>query len=153
MKTIQRMRIPRVFFRCLSFLFDCCLAKRCNVLRYDKGQLPNRKSKYRGIGFKCLFKQLPKLDDATKKHLTFVIFEGKDCRMTYKRLYNVRDTKLIITLPPEFKDKQVLITVDDKVSGKEQNIELMRQAAKDPLYLSDLREVNDDFAGIDHENL
>jgi len=30
---------------------------------------------------------------------------------------------------------------------------LMQLAAKDPLYISDLKEVNDDFEGIEHETL
>ena len=30
---------------------------------------------------------------------------------------------------------------------------MMKLAAKDPLFLADLKEVNDDFEGIEHETL
>ena len=77
--------------------------------------------------------------------------------MTYRQLYKITDTTLVITLPLAFKNKQVLITIDDKVtpraSGGKDKIALMKLAAKDPLYLSDLKEVNDDFEGIEHETL
>jgi hypothetical protein len=73
--------------------------------------------------------------------------------MTFKRLYKVNDNKLIITLPAEFRDKQVLVTIDDKVSLRDDKMTLMKQAIADPMYLADLKEVNDDFAGINHETL
>jgi len=73
--------------------------------------------------------------------------------MTLTKLYKVTDNQLIITLPVGFKDKQVLVTIDDKPSQNEDKISMMKLAAKDPLYLSDLQEVNDDFEGIEHDNL
>lgn len=33
------------------------------------------------------------------------------------------------------------------------SLELMKQAASDPLYLADLQEVSEDFAPIDHETI
>jgi hypothetical protein len=68
--------------------------------------------------------------------------------MTLTKLYKVTDNQLIITLPVGFKDKQVLVTIDDKPSLNDDKISMMKLAAKDPLYLSDLQEVNDDFEGI-----
>ena len=73
--------------------------------------------------------------------------------MTYSQFCKVTDSKLVITLPPAFKNKQVLVTVDDKVTGEKDKIALMKLAAKDPLFLSDLKEVNNDFEGIEHETL
>lgn len=73
--------------------------------------------------------------------------------MTYKQVYKVNDTKIVITLPAAFKDKQVFITVDDKDNTEQDKLILMRQAAIDPLYLCDLNEVNDDFEGIEQEAL
>jgi hypothetical protein len=70
--------------------------------------------------------------------------------MTLTKLYKVTDNQLIITLPIGFKDKQVLVTIDDKPSLNKDKISMMKLAAKDPLYLSDLQEVNDDFEGIEH---
>ena len=72
--------------------------------------------------------------------------------MVYSRLYKVTDTQLIITLPPAFKNKQVRVTIDDKVM-ENNKIALMKLAAKDPLFLSDMREVNNDFDGIEHESI
>lgn len=69
--------------------------------------------------------------------------------MTYSQLYKVSDTKLVITLPPGFKNKQVLVTIADVKSTEQDKKELMKQAAKDPLYLADLREVNTDFEAIE----
>jgi hypothetical protein len=73
--------------------------------------------------------------------------------MTLTKLYKVTDNQLIITLPVGFKDKQVLVTIDDRPSLNEDKISMMKLAAKDPLYLSDLQEVNDDFDGIEHDTL
>ena len=73
--------------------------------------------------------------------------------MTHSQFYKVTDSKLVITLPPEFRNKQVLVTIDDKVATEKDKITLMKLAAKDPLFLSDLKEVNDDFDGIEHETL
>jgi len=68
--------------------------------------------------------------------------------MTHRQLYKVTDTQLVITLPGAFKNKQVRVTIDDKVVSEKDKIALMEMAVKDPLFLSDMKEVNDDFEGI-----
>jgi hypothetical protein len=73
--------------------------------------------------------------------------------MTYQQTIKVTDNTLIIKLPYEFKDKQVVVTVDDMASGQRDKILLMREAVKDPMYIADLNDVNDDFKNIDHETL
>ena len=73
--------------------------------------------------------------------------------MTHSQLYKVTDTKLVITLPPAFRNKQVRVTIDDTVASEKDKIALMKMAAKDPLFLSDMNEVNNDFEGIEHETL
>ncbi len=73
--------------------------------------------------------------------------------MTYNQFYTITDTKLVITIPSEFNNKRVLITIDDKPTSEANKIELMKLAANDPLFLSDLNEVNTDFDGIEHESL
>ena len=73
--------------------------------------------------------------------------------MTHRQLYRVSDTKLVITIPPAFNNKQVLITIADVQSADQDKKILMKQAAQDPLYLSDLKEVNGDFENIEHETL
>ena len=70
--------------------------------------------------------------------------------MTHTQLYKVSDTQLMITLPDSFKNKQVLVTIADVQDTGVDKKNLMKQAAKDPLYLSDLNEVNSDFEGIEH---
>lgn len=73
--------------------------------------------------------------------------------MTYRQVYKVTDNTLVITLPYGFKDKQVVVTIDDMAGGIKDKMTLMKQAAQDPLYLADLNEVNEDFKNIDHETL
>jgi hypothetical protein len=74
--------------------------------------------------------------------------------MTYRKVYSVENNKVIINLPDDFKGKkQVLIVVDDLADTKAQKLELMQLAAKDPLFLADIKEIQDDFDSIDHENL
>ncbi len=72
--------------------------------------------------------------------------------MTHSLLYKVTDTQLTITIPSAFKNKQVRVTIDDKIVENDK-IALMKLAAKDPLFLSDMKEVNDDFEGIEHETI
>ena len=73
--------------------------------------------------------------------------------MTYRHVYRVKDNTLVIELPSSFKGKEVVVTVDDTPTVQMEKMELMKQAAKDPMYLEDLNEVNDDFKYIDHETL
>ena len=73
--------------------------------------------------------------------------------MTYNQFYKVSDTKLVITLPAEFNNKRVYVTIDDQVATDTHKIELMKLAANDPLFLLDLDEVNRDFDGIEQEAL
>jgi len=73
--------------------------------------------------------------------------------MTHSQFYTVTDSKLVINMPPAFRNKQVLVTIDDKGVAETDKIALMKLAAEDPMFLSDLKEVNDDFEGIEHETL
>ena len=74
--------------------------------------------------------------------------------MTYRQIYDVSNNKLVINLPDSFKNKkQVLVTLDDSVETFAEKLALLKQASSDPLFLSDVKEVNDDFGSIDHETL
>lgn len=44
-------------------------------------------------------------------------------------------------------------SLSQKDAERQTKLQAMREAAQDPLYLSDLREVEQDFAVIDHETL
>ncbi len=41
----------------------------------------------------------------------------------------------------------------DLRAGKNKKMELMKQASSDPLFLADMKEINDDFQAIDTENI
>ena len=69
--------------------------------------------------------------------------------MTYRQTYKVTDNTLVITLPLAFKDKQVVVTIDDMGVERKDKLSLMKQASIDPLYLADLNEVNNDFSNIE----
>lgn len=73
--------------------------------------------------------------------------------MTYRHVYRVKDNTLVIELPSGFKGKEVVVTVDDTPTVQMEKMKLMELASKDPLYLQDMNEVNDDFKYIDHETL
>jgi hypothetical protein len=76
-----------------------------------------------------------------------------ELKMTYQHHFKVSDNSLVITLPNGFENKQVLVTVTDAEGIESDKIALMKLAANDPLYLADLKEVNDDFEGIEQETL
>ena len=71
--------------------------------------------------------------------------------MVYRQTYNITESQIVMTIPVSFINKTVLITIDDKPLPESDKMSLMRQAATDPLFLSDLKEVNGDFDGIQHE--
>lgn len=65
--------------------------------------------------------------------------------MTHSHLHKVDDTQLVITLPEAFKNKQVRVTIDDRLTPEDEKLALMKLAASDPLFLADMNDVNDDF--------
>ena len=74
--------------------------------------------------------------------------------MTFRLVCAVKNNQIIVTLPPNFGDKkEVTVVVDDFVDTKAKKIELLRNATKDALFLADIKEINQDFDSIDHENL
>ena len=74
--------------------------------------------------------------------------------MTYKVICPVRDNQVIITLPPDFKGKkEVTIYINDSTDLKNQKLEVLKLAAKDPLFTADIHEISQDFDSIDSETL
>jgi len=74
--------------------------------------------------------------------------------MTYKTICLVKNNQVILTLPPNFRNKkEVTVYVDDQVDIKAQKLDAMKMAANDPLFLADIREVHADFDSIDDETL
>ena len=74
--------------------------------------------------------------------------------MTVRQVYNIRNNQLIIDLPDTFKGKQkVMVTLDDHVDSKAEKLVMLQKASKDPLFMADIKEVNDDFGAIENETL
>jgi hypothetical protein len=74
--------------------------------------------------------------------------------MTYKVVCTIKDNQVILTLPPDFKNKkEVTVFIDDQVDTKSLKVEALRAASNDPLFLADIKEVLEDFNLIDHETI
>jgi hypothetical protein len=74
--------------------------------------------------------------------------------MTFRQICTVQNNQIVVILPTHFGDKQqVTIIVDDQVESKAHKLAILKEAAKDPLFLSDVEEIHKDFDSIDHETL
>ncbi|MGB3077943.1 MAG: hypothetical protein WBB31_02605 [Saprospiraceae bacterium] len=73
--------------------------------------------------------------------------------MTIKRIYEINsNNQVVINLPDDFKhSKRVLVTVEDSIDNRASKLEFLKQASIDPLFLSDIMEINEDFSHIDSE--
>jgi hypothetical protein len=70
--------------------------------------------------------------------------------MTYNKTIEVKESnQLTIDLPDEFKMKKVRITIEDIDSVYEEKIKMLKSASKDPLFVSDVNEIINDFNIID----
>jgi hypothetical protein len=74
--------------------------------------------------------------------------------MTFKQVCKVSNNQIIVNLPPDFVNiKQVTVVIDDVIDTKVQKLEQLKAALNDPLFLLDVKEIQNDFDAIDHENL
>jgi hypothetical protein len=75
--------------------------------------------------------------------------------MTFEKTYDVqKDNRLIIKLPERFRSKKrVKVIIEDVDDSRQEKIKLLRNASRDPLFLSDINEVNSDFTDSDNELL
>jgi len=74
--------------------------------------------------------------------------------MTMRQVYNIINNQLVIDLPDRFKGKeQVVVTIDDDIDSKEAKILLLKQALQDPLFLEDVKEIEDDFNAIESDKI
>ena len=75
--------------------------------------------------------------------------------MVHKQIYNINNqSQLIINLPESFrKKKKLMVIVDDSVDSKDKKLQKIKLAANDPLFLSDINEITDDFEFTDKEVL
>ncbi|NDP26508.1 MAG: hypothetical protein GZ087_03635 [Flavobacterium sp.] len=74
--------------------------------------------------------------------------------MILKQVYNVSNNQLTINLPENFRGrKQVMVIVEDIEESQLDKYVLMKKAATDLLFLSDIQEISSDFKKIDSENI
>jgi len=67
--------------------------------------------------------------------------------MTNIIVWTIIDNKVILTLPPNFKDKkEVTVLIDDLIDIKLTKIEALKIASRDSLFLEDIREIQENFA-------
>jgi len=75
-----------------------------------------------------------------------VISLQKYFTMTFERTYNIQNNRLIITLPNSFRNKRrVHVIVEDIDQQHSDKLNMLKNAAKDPLFLADINEVSSDF--------
>lgn len=75
--------------------------------------------------------------------------------MSFKETFEVpKNHQITINIPSDFSSKQkVVVTVEGISISKNEKMKMMKRAAKDKLYLQDLKEVNNDFENINNEGL
>jgi len=75
--------------------------------------------------------------------------------MIFERTYEIKDdNQLIIRLPDKFKSKRrVRVIIEDIDEDKKSKLESLKKAVKDPLFLSDVQEIQEDFQYTDKETL
>ena len=73
--------------------------------------------------------------------------------MTFGKTYEIqKNNQLTIKLPEKFKSKKrVRIIIEDVDDDRNAKLDLLKKASKDPLFLSDIQEVKDDFQYSDRE--
>ena len=73
--------------------------------------------------------------------------------MTIKQILRIKGDELVINLPEGLKSsgKEVLVTIEDNAEIRKSKLELMKGAAKDPLFLDDLNQISSDFKTSDLE--
>jgi hypothetical protein len=75
--------------------------------------------------------------------------------MTFEKTYDIQeDNQLIIQLPERFRSKKrVKVIVEEISESRQESLKLLRNASKDPLFLSDINEITSDFEDSDNELL
>ena len=74
--------------------------------------------------------------------------------MTYKQVCKVINNQVVINLPPNFVNiQQVTVVIEDVIDTKAQKLEQLKAALNDPLFLADIKEVQNDFDAVDPETL
>ena len=70
--------------------------------------------------------------------------------MTYRTTGRVKGNRVVVALPPYFpENKEVTITIDDALDVRTEKMNLLKKAVQDPMFLADIREIQEDFEDID----
>ena len=74
--------------------------------------------------------------------------------MTLRIICEVKNNQVSLTLPADFShDGKVIVIVNDQTDTKSQKMDLLKAASVDPLFLADIKEIQDDFDAIDSDSL
>ena len=73
--------------------------------------------------------------------------------MTFEKTYDVqKNNQLVINLPDKFRSKKkVRVTIEDIDENRDEKLSLLKKAASDPIFLSDIAEIDSDFRYYDNE--
>ena len=73
--------------------------------------------------------------------------------MIFEKTYEVqKGNQLIINLPEQFRSKKrVKVIIEEVDESRQEKLELLKKAKKDPLFLSDINDINSDFEYSDNE--
>ena len=74
--------------------------------------------------------------------------------MTLRIICEVKNNQVSLTLPADFShDGKVTVIVDDQIDNKTKKMDLLKAASIDPIFLADIKEIQDDFDIIDSDSL
>ena len=74
--------------------------------------------------------------------------------MTLRIICEVKNNQVSLTLPADFShDGKVTVIVDDQIDNKTKKMDLLKAASVDPIFLADIKEIQDDFDIIDSDSL
>jgi hypothetical protein len=73
--------------------------------------------------------------------------------MTFEKIYDIqKNIQLVINLPDRFRSKKrVRVVIEDVDDNRDEKISLLKKAANDPVFLSDIAEIDSDFRYSDNE--
>jgi len=74
--------------------------------------------------------------------------------MTLRIICEVKNNQVSLTLPADFShDGKVTVIVDDQIDNKIKKMDLLKAASIDPIFLADIKEIQDHFDIIDSDSL
>ncbi|HUW07224.1 MAG TPA: hypothetical protein VMW01_13280 [Williamwhitmania sp.] len=82
----------------------------------------------------------------------FVILQKKKI-MTFEKTYDIqKNNQLVINLPERFRSKKkVRVIIEDIDENRDDKLAILKKAASDPIFLSDIAEIDSDFRYSDNE--